>query len=66
MLDPSLEDGWRHKVQQLEGQINKQNEIINRFAQTALDAVRAEPPFLPCVIERLEDIIKLTRKESHV
>jgi len=57
-------DGYQHKLDALRARIRGvlQGELT-RWVETALDAVRAEPPFTQAVQERLEDALKLIQKE---
>lgn len=60
-MDEDLENGYIHAIQTLKGERNAQNEKLARFLQTALDALRADDPFIACAIERIEDCLKIVK-----
>lgn len=57
-------DGYLHKLEDERGRSRGAGGTLLRWLETALDAARAEPPFLPVVRERLEDAIELIAKET--
>lgn len=60
-----LRDGYRHKMDDLRGQIRGMLQgQLTRWLQTALDASRTDPPWTVAIRERLEDALQLIEKES--
>jgi hypothetical protein len=59
-----LSDGWQHKVDDIRGRIRGTlSGQFTRCLQTALDAVRSDPPVTSVIQERLEDALKLLERE---
>jgi cell division protein FtsB len=60
-----IRDGYQHKLDTLRGRIRGVLEgQLTRWVETALDASRSEPPFMQAVLERLEETLKLIKKEA--
>jgi hypothetical protein len=60
-----LRNGYRHKIDDLRGQIRGMLQgQLTRWLQTALDASRTNPPWTVAIQERLEDALQLIEKES--
>ena len=55
-------DGYIHSLGDLRGKVRRSSEDCQRKLETALDAARAEPPFMLCVIERLKDTLQSLNK----
>lgn len=58
-------DGYMHTLEDARGRFRgAMRGTLLRWLETALDAARAQPPFLPAIKERLEDAIELITKET--
>ena len=59
-----LRDGHRYKMDELRGRIRGMLQgQLTRHIQTALDASRLDPPYTAAIQERLEDALRLIKKE---
>jgi FtsZ-binding cell division protein ZapB len=59
-----MRDGYQHKLDDVRGHVRGtlQNQLT-RWLETALDASRADEPWIQVIQERLEEAIKLIEKE---
>jgi hypothetical protein len=55
-------DGWVHLYRESQGELNRLKSELLRLQQTALEASQLDPPFMKCVVERIERSIAILRK----